>query len=173
MQSNEWGLLPMVEFGPQGSPEYNVAAYFLKDSANYYLAFRIGDPTDNELTDSLRLYFDVTNNAGDPDSADRFFQVARDGTLTIQAGTGTNIDSLDWDSNYSSNIWSAVVGELEGSSWVVEMSAPAAEMPLLMDGNPFKMMSVVLYTGLLHSWPVGSITDNAGTWQLIDNQVCP
>jgi hypothetical protein len=173
MQSNEWGLLPMVEFGPQGSPEYNVVAYFLKDSVNYYLAFQIGDPTDNELTDSLRLYFDVSNNAGDPDSADRFFQIARDGTLTIQAGTGTNIDSLDWDSNYSSNIWSAVVGEPGGSSWVVEMSAPAAEMPLLMDGNPFKMMSVVLYTGLLHSWPVGSITDNAGTWQLIDNQVCP
>jgi len=115
----------------------------------------------------------VTDNAGDPDSADRFFQIARDGTLTIQAGINTNVDSLDWDSNYTSNNWTAVTGEPVAGRWVVEMSIDATEMPILMDGNPFGMMSVVLYTGLLYPWPDGAITDNAGTWQSIDNQVCP
>jgi serine/threonine protein kinase len=172
MQPEEWGPAPAVEFGPQGSPEYNVAVYILKNTVGLYLAFQIEDPTFNELTDSLRVYFDVTNNAGDPDSADRFFQITRDGTTTVQAGTETNTDSLDWDNSYSSNNWSAVVGEPGGNSWVVEMAIDAAEVPVLMDGNPFGMMSMVLYTGLLHSWPVGSVTDDAGTWQEVDNQVC-
>jgi hypothetical protein len=172
MQPEEWGPSPAVEFGPQGSPEYNVAVYILKNTVGLYLAFQIEDPTFNELTDSLRVYFDVTNNAGDPDSADRFFQITRDGTTTVQAGTETNTDSLDWDNSYSSNNWSAVVGEPGGNSWVVEMAIDAAEVPVLMDGNPFGMMSMVLYTGLLHSWPVGSVTDDAGTWQEVDNQVC-
>ena len=173
MQPNEWGLVPFVEFGPDGSPENQVTAYFLKDAANYYLAFQIGDLTVNTATDSLRLYFDVTNNAGDPDSTDRFFQITRDATLTIQAGRENNADSLDWDAGYVSNNWEAAVGEPGGNSWVIEMRIDAAEMPLLADGNPFGMMSTVLYNGIIYNWPDGTISDNAGTWQLIDNQVCP
>lgn len=172
MQPNEWGPVPAAEFGPQGSAEYTVAFYFLKNADGLYLAFQIGDPTFNELTDSLRVYFDATNNAGDPDSTDRFFQIARDGTTTVQAGMANNTDTLDWDNSYTSSNWSAVVGEPGGSSWVVEMAIDAAEMPVLMDGNPFGMMAMVLYTGLLESWPVGAITDDAGTWQEVDNQVC-
>jgi hypothetical protein len=172
LAQNEGGLLPFVEFGPQGGPEYNVGAYFLKDADNYYMAFEIGDPTDNDLTDSLRLYFDATNNAGDPDTADRFFQVVRDGTMTIQAGRETNSDSLDWSSDYTSSSWSAVVGEPENDTWVVEMSIAESEIPILADGNPFRMMSMVLYTGLINPWPANAITDNAGTWQEIENQNC-
>jgi hypothetical protein len=163
----------MVEFGPEGLPENKVSAYFLKDAANYYLAFQIGDLTFNEFTDSLRIYFDVTNNAGDPDSTDRFFQITRDNTLTLQAGTANNVDGLDWDAGYVSNNWEAVVGETGGNSWLVEMRVDTAEMPLLADGNPFRMLSTVLYNVLIHNWPNGSISDNAGTWQIIDNQPCP
>ncbi len=170
---NEWGLAPMVEFGPDGAPENQVTAYFLKDAANYYLAFQIGDLTENLATDSLRLYFDVTNNAGDPDSTDRFFQIARDNTLTIQAGTDNNVDGLDWDPGYVSNNWEATVGEPGGNSWIIEMRIDAAEMPILADGNLFSMMSTVLYNVIIHNWPDGAILDNAGTWQVIDNQVCP
>jgi hypothetical protein len=172
MQPNEWGAAPAVEFGPQGSPEYNVALYMVKDTAAVYLAYLIGDPTDNELTDSLRVFVDATNNAGDPDSTDRFFQIVRDGTLTVQAGIATNTDTEDWDNTYTSNNWSAVIGEPGGNSWVVEMKIDAAEIPVLMDGNPFGVMSMVLYTGLLHSWPTGAITNNAGTWQEVSNQLC-
>ena len=173
MQPNEWGVLPFVTFGPEGAPENAVTAYFLKDATNYYLAFQIGDVTFNQATDSLRLYFDVTNNSGDPDSTDRFFQIARDNTITIQAGINNNVDGDDWDPNYVSNNWEAVVGEPGGNVWVVEMRIDAAEMPLLADGNPFKLMSTVLYNVIIYNWPEGSISDNAGTWQVIDNQVCP
>jgi hypothetical protein len=34
------------------------------------------------------------------------------------------------------------------------------------------MTVTVLYTGLIYTWPAGAITDNAATWQVIDNQVC-
>lgn len=163
----------MVNFGPLGAPENQVTVYFLKDAANYYLAFEIGDTTLNQATDSLRLYFDVTKNAGDPDSTDRFFQITRDNTLTLQSGTASNADGLDWDPTYVSNKWEAVVGETGGNSWVIEMRIDAAEMPVLADGNAFGMMSTVLYNVIIYNWPEGSISDNAGTWQQIDNQICP
>ncbi|MFZ0543915.1 MAG: FHA domain-containing protein, partial [Candidatus Promineifilaceae bacterium] len=173
MEENEWSQEPTFVFGPQGSPEYSVAVFLMRDPNGVYLAYQIGDPTFNEFTDSLRLYFDVTNNGGDPDSADRFFQIARDGTKTIQAGTNDNGDNQDWDNSYTSSNWSAVVGEPGSDSWVVEIAIESAEMPVLSDENQFGMMSMVLYTGLLQSWPVGAITDNADTWQVIDNQSCP
>jgi hypothetical protein len=92
--------------------------------------------------------------------------------MTIQAGRETNSDSLDWSSDYTSSSWSAVVGEPENDTWVVEMSIAESEIPILADGNPFRMMSMVLYTGLINPWPANAITDNAGTWQEIDNQNC-
>jgi hypothetical protein len=174
MQPNEWGLLPMVEFGPPGDPARNVAVYFLRDTDNLYLAFVIGDPTADLLTDSLKVYFDATDNAGDPDSTDRFFQITRDGTLLVRAGLGTNIDGLDWDSNYTSNNWTAEVGEPGGNSWVVEMVIEAsAEVPIMLDGNPFGMMAQVLYTGLQQNWPETAVTNNAGSWQEVTNTTCP
>jgi hypothetical protein len=70
-----------------------------------YMAFLINDPTINN-TDSLRLYFDPNGNGGDPDTADRFFQVVRDinpGTDVVQAGIGSNSDGRIWNTDYTSS----------------------------------------------------------------------
>ncbi|MCI0644472.1 MAG: protein kinase [Chloroflexi bacterium] len=172
VQVTEWGTTPLFTFQPPGDPSRQVQVYVVKDASSLYLAFIINDPTSDPAIDSLKLYFDATNNAGDPDSADRFFQVIRDGTLTIQAGIGTNTDGQDWTSHTSTN-WTAVVGEPGGSRWVVEMDIDLAEMPVLQDGNPFAGMILVLYVGSQQSWPAGAITNNAGTWQDFNNVVCP
>lgn len=149
-----------------------VQVYFTRDAANLYLAFLINDPTFNP-SDSLRLYFDTTGNGGDPDSADRFFLIVRDGSAkAVQAGIGSNSDNQNWNSNYSSNNWMAEIGEPGGNQWVVEMQInAAAEMAALAD--PFGMMVQALFTGALATWPEGASSTNASTWQGVNNASCP
>lgn len=142
----------------------------MRDAANLYFAFLINDPTEDD-TDSLRLYFDTTGNLGDPDTADRFFFIVRDGTQAVQAGIGSNSDGNIWDTNYSSSNWTAVMGGQAGQ-WVIEMQIDAsAEMGSL--GNPFGMMAQVLYTGDLATWPEGGGSNNPSSWQFVDNVSCP
>jgi hypothetical protein len=139
-----------------------------------YLAYLINDPTENQLTDSIKVYFDANNNAGDPDISDRFFQIARDGTLTARSGTGTNVDNLDWDSDYESDNWQAVVGEPTAGQWIVEIQIDTPnEMPDLLNGLPFGMMTIVQYTGSQGIWPEDAVSNDAGTWQTIQNTICP
>jgi hypothetical protein len=166
----EWDDLPLIEFAPVDDPAELVQVYFGRDTGKLYLAFLINDST-NDLTDSLRLYFDTTGNRGDPDTADRFFLIVRDGTLVVQAGIGSNSDNQIWNSDYTSNNWTAVIGEQPGQ-WVVEMEIDAAaEMGSM--ANPFGMMIQVLYTGNLATWPEGGATNNPGSWQPVDNVTCP
>jgi len=167
----EWPGDPLFQFQPEGDPGRLVQVFFGRDATHLYLAFLINDET-QEDSDSLRLYFDTTGNRGDPDAADRFFQVGRDGTAVIQAGIGSNTDGQNWNANYSSDNWTAEVGELVSDQWVVEMEIDAAaEMNGLAD--PFGMMVQVLYTGVLANLPEGADPNNANTWQAIDNAVCP
>ena len=44
--------------------------------------------------------------------------------------------------------------------------------PVLLNGQPFGMMQLALYTGSQAIWPEGAITNDAGTWQEINNEVC-
>lgn len=166
-----WGDDPLFEFEPEGSPDRLVQAYIVKsNNNNLYLAFVINDPS-IDVTDSLRVFFDTTANAGDPDSADRFFQVGRDNSTAIWAGIGSNNDGQAWDANYSSNRWKAVIENDLGSPWIVKIDIEAeAEMGALT--NPFGLMVQVLYTGQLAAWPEGAVFDNAGSWQGIDNPSC-
>ena len=167
----EWPGNPLFQFQPEGDPARLVQVFFGRDATHLYLAFLINDNT-QEASDSLRLYFDTTGNSGDPDAADRFFQVGRDGTAVIQAGIGSNTDGQNWNANYSSDNWTAEVGEPVTDQWVVEMDIDAAaEMNGLAD--PFGMMVQVLYTGVLASLPEGANPNNANTWQAVDNTVCP
>jgi len=169
----EWGNTPIIEFAPEGDPDRRVQGYMLWASDQLYLSYIINDPTQNNLTDSLKLYFDANNNAGDPDQADRFFQIARDGTLTVRKGIDTNVDSLDWDSNYESDYWDAVVGEPVANQWIVEIMIDAPnEMPDLLNGQPFGHMILVQYTGSQGVWPEGAISNNAGTWHSVSNTNC-
>ena len=160
----------MIQFSPPDNNSDIVQVYFVRDATNLYLAFLINDPT-TDATDAMRLYFDTTGNRGDPDTADRFFFVVRDGTAQVQAGIGSNSDGNIWDTNYSSSNWTAELGGQPGQ-WVVEMEINAsAEMAAL--ANPFGMMMQVLYTGDLAVWPEGGGSNSPSTWQFVDNVSCP
>ncbi|MEW5988491.1 MAG: protein kinase [Chloroflexota bacterium] len=166
----EWGDTPLFTYSLEELPERLVEVYFVRDATQLYLAFRLHDTTD-DVTDSLRLYVDTTRNEGDPDTADRFFQIGRDGTLTIQAGIGSNADGQHWDATYSSSNWTAVLGEPGTGEWVVEMAVGAAEVGAL--ANPFGLMSQVLFTNEgLADWPAEAINTDAATWQDVDNVTC-
>jgi hypothetical protein len=124
-----------------------------------------------DTSDSLRVLFDTTNNGGDPDTADRFFQVLRDGTQQVSAGIGSNTDSQDWNGNYSSSNWTAAITE-SNTQWVVEMQIDAVEMGALSP-NSFGMMAQVLFTGDLATWPEEGDLNNPTSWVDVGNIACP
>ncbi|MBE2201178.1 MAG: hypothetical protein IAE79_21370, partial [Anaerolinea sp.] len=166
----EWPGAPTVQFAPDGKESQLVQLFFARDAANLYLAFLINDNTPDS-TDSVRVLFDTTNNGGDPDTADRYFQVGRDGTAEISAGIGSNTDTQTWNAAYTSNNWVAVISS-SAAQWTVEMRIDAnAEMGALT--NPFGLMIQVLYTGDITTWPAGAGSTALNTWQKFDNVVCP
>ena len=166
----EWPNTPLIEFYPPDNNTDLVQVYFVRDASNLYLAFLINDPT-TDASDAMRLYFDTTGNRGDPDTADRFFFVVRDGTAQVQAGIGSNSDGNIWDTNYTSSNWTAELGSQPGQ-WTIEMQINAsAEMAAL--GNPFGMMIQVLFIGDLAVWPQGGGSNNPSTWQFVNNVSCP
>lgn len=169
-QVAEWTPAPLIQFFPAENPSNLVQVYFTRDGGHLYLAFLMNDATEN-ASDSLRIYFDTTNNGGDPDTADRFFQIARDGTMFVQAGEGSNIDGLNWNSGYSSGNWSAVL-TTTSNQWVVEMQIDAAaEISSL--SNPFGAMFQVLTTGTVATWPPGADGLAPNSWQDVANVLCP
>ena len=170
----EWGSEPAFTFAPDDDPTRLVKGYVRWVSDQLYLAYEIADPSVNQAIDSLRVYFDVTNNDGDPDSADRFFQIVRDNTLTARPGIDTNADGLDWASDYESLNWNAVVADSGVDSWSIEIQIDASsEMPGLLAGNPYGTMTLVQYTGSLGIWPTAAVSNDAGTWQDVANILCP
>lgn len=166
----EWNGAPLFQFMPEGNPGRLVQVYAARDAGRLYMAFLINDDA-NDPTDSLRIYFDTTGNGGDPDTADRFIQVTRDGSKSLWAGIGSNSDGAEWNSNYTSTNWTATVGEAGGGQWVVEVEInTAAEMAALSD--PFGLMTQVLYTGDLAVWPTGALSNLADTFEPIGNAFC-
>jgi len=165
----EWPGAPAFQYSSPDRPGELVEVYLARDATNVYMAHLISDPT-NDLTDSLKVYFDVNGNKGDPDSPDRFFQIVRDGTKSVQAGIGNNFDGLTWNPMVS-NDWEAQIGEQPGQ-WVVEMSIDQA---LLLTGlsNPFGLMEQTLFTGSQLTWPEGADSIILDGWQPISNAVCP
>ncbi|HEX6387731.1 MAG TPA: FHA domain-containing protein, partial [Anaerolineae bacterium] len=167
----EWPDDSLFQFQPEGDPSRLVQAFFARDSDRLYLVFLINDST-TDSGDLLRVFFDTTGNREDPDATDRFFQVERDGTAVVQAGIGSNTDGRNWNPSYSSDNWTAEVGEPVGDQWVVEMEIDvAAEMGAL--ANPFGLMAQVLYPAELATWPEGANPNDASTWQATNNAVCP
>lgn len=167
---SEWPAA-FVQFAPTSQPGGPVDVYFTRDRDNLYAAFIITDTT-NDITDSLRFHFDTTNNGGDPDSPDRFFQIMRNGVIQVLAGVGTNSDGNNWDSSYTSSNWTAAIGEPGNGRWVIEMQInAAAELGGLTP--TFGAMVQVLYTGNLATWPTTGDPNQATTWQDINNVTCP
>ena len=165
----EWPGTAAFQYSSPDRPGEIVEVYLARDATNIYMAHLISDPT-NDVTDSLKVYFDVNGNKGDPDSADRFFQIVRDGTKSVQAGIGSNFDGLTWNPMVS-NDWEAQIGEQPGQ-WVVEMSI---NQPLLLTSlsNPFGLMEQTLFTGSQLTWPEGANSNVLNDWQPVGNVVCP
>ncbi|HFQ92398.1 MAG TPA: hypothetical protein ENK32_00180 [Anaerolineae bacterium] len=165
----EWPGAPLFQYSSPDRPGELVDVYMARDATNIYMAHLISDPT-TDPTDSLKVYFDVNGNKGDPDSPDRFFQIVRDGTMTLQAGIGSNFDGLTWNPMVSTD-WSAAIGESPGQ-WVVEISI---DQPLLLTSlsNPFGLMEQTLFTGSQLTWPDGANSNLLDNWQPIGNVVCP
>lgn len=168
-QITEWPNKPLFQFQPENNLDRLVQVYFGRDVSNLYLAFLINDDT-SEASDSLRLYVDTTNNGGDPDTADRFFQIGRDETKAIWAGIGSNSDGKTWNSAYSSSSWKAEIGEPGSNQWVVEIELEAAELSAL--ANPFGLMAQVIYTGEIATWPEGAVGADPGSWQDVEDVIC-
>ncbi len=166
----EWPGGPLFQIQPGSNSARLVQVYFVRDANNLYLAFLVNDDT-VDATDSVRVYFDTTNNNGDPDTSDRFFQVARDETTAVLAGIGNNADGQAWNSGYASNNWEAAITS-GGGQWVIEMQInAAAEMGALAD--PFGLMVQILYTGDFTTWPNGATSNNLGTFHDVANNACP
>lgn len=173
----EWPGQPLIQFQSGNNPSRLVQLYYRRDASKMYWAYLINDDTDNP-EDSLRIYLDATNNGGDPDSADRFFQIGRDGTVYIQNGISSNSDGQNWTPVNPSGNWAAGFGN-SGNQWVVELEiSVAAEMGGL--SNPFGLMLQVLYAGTnggnadFVSWPNNEAnSNNATTWQDVADVVCP
>jgi hypothetical protein len=169
---SEWPGTPMFTFQPAVvGAERIVRVYAVRNGGQIYFGYLINDAV-NEAADSARLYIDTTDNGGDPDSADRFFQVNRNGDRLVWAGINTNADGQTWNSNYSSTNWTAAVGEPGSGQWVVEMQIDAAaEMNAL--NNPFGLMAEVFYTGDTATFPSTAVGTQANTWEGIGNPTCP
>ncbi len=165
----EWPGGPLFQIQPGGNTARLVQVYFVRDLDNLYLAFLVNDDTP-DATDSVRLYIDTTNNGGDPDTSDRFFQVARDGTTAVLAGIGNASDGQAWNNGYTSNNWEAAITSGSGQ-WVIEMQIDAtAELGALAD--PFGLMVQVLYTGDFTTWPDGASSNALDTFQDVGNITC-
>jgi hypothetical protein len=168
---SEWPGAPLFTFQPSvAGAERIVRVYAVRDAASLYMGFLINDAA-NEPSDSIRLSFDTTNNGGDPDTADRYFQVTREGSRLLWAGIGNNLDGQEWNSNYTSSNWTAAVGEAGNGQWTVEMRIDAtAEMGAL--SNPFGLMAQAQFTGDLATYPSTAAPNQANTWQDIANVLC-
>ena len=167
----EWPGTPLFTFQPAvAGPERIVRVYGARDASRIYFAYLINDNA-NEASDAARLYIDTTNNGLDPDTADRFFQVNRNGDTLIWPGIGSNVDGQGWNSAYSSTNWTSAVGEPGSGQWVVEMAIDAAaELGAL--ANPFGLMAEVFYTGDSAAYPSTASSTQANTWQDIGNPFC-
>ncbi len=169
----EWTTPALFRFTLPDRLERAVDIYGVKRGAELFLAFVIADGS-QDAADSVRLYVDTTANGGDPDTTDRFFQVARDGTTTIRAGVGSNSDGQEWDSDYTSGNWNAAVSAGAGSAWVVEMRIDiAAEMPALAETGFGTLLQVLFTNEGLASLPPSGSSGDAGGWQPIRHSTCP
>lgn len=162
----------MFTFQPAvAGTERAVSVYGMRYGGKIYIAYLINDAA-FESSDAARLYIDTTNNGGDPDTSDRFFQVNRNGDRLIWSGIGSNVDGQGWNSAYTSPNWARAVSETGSGQWVVEIEIDAAaELSGLT--NPFGLMAEVYYTGDTATFPAAASSIQTNTWEDIGNPSCP
>lgn len=165
-----WQELATV--GVAGAPNRLVVIYAAKTSTALYLAATVTTPGFN-AADSVRFYLDVDNSGGDPNFSDRFFQIGRDGSRSVQAGAGTNSDGLLWDNVYTGADWEAAVSDAAWG-WTVEMRIGVqAETPALTASPRLAVQVLFADAGLDPFWPAGAIAALSDNWRVLDNSaVC-
>lgn len=166
-----WSLGPTFTFVSAGDPAHTTVVYLTRDATNLYLAFRLNDNV-VDLTDAIRVYFDVNRNSGDPDVADRFFEIKRDLTFAVQRGLGNNSDGNNWDATYVSPNWTTAIGNPGPNQWLVELQI---EINNELSGlaNPFGLMLQADFGNEIVPWPPTANPLAAATWPNITNNTCP
>lgn len=168
LSPGEWASTPSYQFTPPGDPSRQVQVFLQRDSQNIYVAVRVTDAAN--ASDAVRIYFDTNNNAGDPDDADRAFQIGRGGGSTAWRGIGTNSDNNMWNTSYAPTAFLAAASD-SGSQWSGEMQIGAAS-ELSGLANPFGQMAFGDFTGITATWPEFAVDTNLGSWRKISNAVC-
>lgn len=169
LSASEWDAY-YIGTGSTPSGDETIDFATSKDSSTLYFAVEIAD-TGAENSDSLRIYIDTNKNGGDPDAADRYVRIGYEaGVQQIWRGIGSNEDGDSWDvgaTDLNEN-WQVAI-ERTAAGWTVEIAITIAdEVPEL--GSEFSVMVQMLFTGVeLVNWPDSAESEQASTWQLIDN----
>lgn len=168
LSPGEWPGGSTYQFTPPGDVSKLVQVYLVRDSQKLYAAVVVTDAAN--AGDAVRLLFDTNNNAGDPDDADRAFQIGRSGASSAWKGTGTNSDASMWDTGYAPTGFVAAASD-GGAQWTGEMEITiAAELGSL--ANPFGHMAFADFTGVTATWPEFGNETDLGTWRKINNATC-
>jgi len=163
-----WANASRIQFAPAGSPDRPMTLALAQSGTIRFAGLTISDPA-IEDTDEVRLYLDINNNQGDPDSADRLFIIRRDGTASVQPGVGTNNDLLTWEANASQTV-AVGVAELDGA-WAAEILLEDAVLGPM--ANPIGLMLQITDGVAVISWPEGADPFVASGWDEIANPGCP
>ncbi len=171
--SQEWGDIPLLEYRHGQEDERIVVFYGLHDSNRLFVSAIVEDPFWDLASDFFGVYIDANNNSGDPDSADRYFQVGRDGSLIMWRGVGDNTDGEGWQPSLDIVNWTAYAAGSGVNSWLIEMEIDlASEMPELLSRPDFGMMIEAQLTDGEGKWPEDADNMQLSSWQPIVIGAC-
>ena len=132
-----------------------------------FMAFSIND-LQSGAAQVLTVYFDPDGSGGAPDNQDRAFWIGRDGTLRSGVFSSSGWTWLDNNEN-----WSAAIFEGPNGMWTTELGINAAlVMPAMLSGDDFGLSIYLGQDGQQGAWPDGAQPTNAGSWQLVNNDLC-
>lgn len=155
----------------------SLGVYLGKDAGTFYYALAIGDSS-VDAEDVAGIYVDANRNQGDPDEQDRLYEVARDGSVNVFRGIGTNVDGQQWEPHESEGVQAAAAAA-EAGQWTAELSVPLSGSSAPGLANPFGLMVEILvepgflFGGETIVWPEEAQAEDASTWSAVDNPSCP
>jgi hypothetical protein len=133
----------------------------MRDATTLYVAAIIDDATVNN-NDAFQLGVDVNKNSGDPDTADRLFEIKRIGTTQASGGFGTNDNGRGFTVALTPTFTAAATQSAGG--FVVEMAVPLTDI-----GSPTTSIRAFLGAatvgGPAVTCPAGANVDDIATWE--------
>jgi len=163
----EWNQPPAITFDTDQGAGWGVEGFMTWVTDQLFMGFSVDD-LQSGAGQLLTIYFDSDGSGAGPNSQDRAFRMARDGTLWTGVWDGNS-----WSWPEENENWEAVMAERPGELWVIELGINAAlEMPVMLGGEEFGLLVVLGQDGEQGAWPDGGIAVNADTWQTVDNNLC-